>query len=146
MPFDSPEADRSLAYGLLRLVIGVNILLHGFVRLLTGLGAFVDSMRPGLEKSPLPDVLELPVLYAVPFVELLLGLLLVPGLLTRHALVGGLLLMAVLTTGSAFQAGWAAAQAQLFYAMVFAGLLFLRQPYNTLSVDAALARRQAGRR
>ena len=45
--------DRQLAYGILRLTLGVNILLHGLVRL-PHLASSADSLVQAFAKTPLP--------------------------------------------------------------------------------------------
>jgi thiosulfate dehydrogenase [quinone] large subunit len=74
----------------------------------------------------------------LPFIEGLLGALLLVGLRTRAALIGASLLMVVLTFGSSLVQDWSAAGAQLMYALVLSTLLFLHR-YDGWSVDALIA-------
>src|SRR6266496_3867562 len=87
--------DRRLAYTILRLTLGVNILLHGLVRL-PQLASFAD----GLVQA---------------FAETLAGLLLIPGLWTRLALVGGGLLIIALVFGTALRSDWDTLGIQMIY-------------------------------
>ena len=42
----SRTTDRQLAYGLLRLVLGKNILIHGVSRIYTGVKDFAQALVP----------------------------------------------------------------------------------------------------
>lgn len=46
MPHDDATLDRRLGYATLRAILGLNILLHGLVRIPT-LGAFADGLVQG---------------------------------------------------------------------------------------------------
>jgi len=60
---------------------------------------------------------------------------------SRAAIIGGSLLILVLTFGSTLVQDWQAASTQLVYAAVYAALLFLLR-FNGWSVDAVLARKR----
>lgn len=120
----SPESNRTLAFALLRLVVGVNLFVHGLVRFVTGWGAFVDGLEKSFLDTPLPLWMVRPMAWVIPPVELVLGALLIVGLRTREALAVSILLMAALTFGSGMQQNWGAAGTQLLYAFVLAWLLF----------------------
>ena len=94
--------DRRLAYLLLRLTLGLNILLHGAVRL-PALGAFAEGMVRQLTDTPLPAVAVRLFGLVLPFLEAAIGLLLTIGLWTRRALVAGGLLVAALVFGTALR-------------------------------------------
>lgn len=76
------------AYLLLRLAIGASMFGHGLVRL-PKLNAFSDWMVGSFEKSILPQALVVPFSYVLPIAEFTVGLLLILGLFTRQALIGG---------------------------------------------------------
>lgn len=88
--------------------------------------------------SLLPARLVLAVGLALPWLEAVLGLLLLLGLRTRLALIAGALLLIVLTFGSTLRQDWQAAGIQLTYAMVDAALLAFRSR-NACSLDALLS-------
>jgi thiosulfate dehydrogenase [quinone] large subunit len=136
---DSNRNDRALAYALLRLMLGVNISMHGLSRLMTP-DKFVHAIQSQFVNAPLPHFAVTAFAIALPWTEAALGLLLAAGWRTRFALVGGSLLMAVLTFGSCLLQDWSAAGTQLLYAFVYAALLFLFS-YNDWSVDALLQKR-----
>jgi len=135
-------SDKTLAYGLLRVVFGVNFLGHGLVRIYGGVGAFAAGTAEHLGKSPLPHGLVYGFGWAIPGIEVALGVGLVLGVLTRVVLVGGAVFMAALTVGVTANQQWDVAGQQLLYSVVFFVLLFLRE-WNELSVDGWLSRRRA---
>jgi thiosulfate dehydrogenase [quinone] large subunit len=127
-------SDKSLAYGLLRVGFGVNFAGHGLVRIYNGAGQFAAETTEHLAKSPLPHGLVLGFSLAIPWIEMLLGLALVLGVLTRVALVGGAVFMMALTIGVTANQQWDVAGQQLVYSVIFFVLLFHRQ-HNSLSLD-----------
>ncbi|HEX3571328.1 MAG TPA: DoxX family protein [Acidobacteriaceae bacterium] len=126
--------EKSLAYALLRIAVGVNFAGHGLVRLYIGLGHFANSTAEHLSKSPLPHGFVLGFLYIVPIVEAVVGVALVLGMLTRSALVGSALLMIALTIGVTSNQEWNVAGQQLLYSFVLFVLLFFWE-HNEISVD-----------
>jgi thiosulfate dehydrogenase [quinone] large subunit len=136
-------AEKSLAYALLRVAVGVNFAGHGLIRLYIGLGHFANSTAEHLSKSPLPHGLVVGFLYVVPIVETVVGVALVLGVLTRLALIGGALLMIALTVGVTSNQEWDIASQQLLYSLVLFVLLFLWE-HNEISVDQLM--RWRGRR
>ena len=77
----------------------------------------------------------------LPWAEALFGLLVFVGLRTRAALIGGALLMLILTFGTTLRQDWQNAELQLIYAFVYAALLASRQN-NLYSVDGFIESRQ----
>lgn len=122
--------ERRLAYALLRLIVGVNFLGHGFIRVFHGLTAFAQGLVKSMAEAPLPAAFVLGFGYCVPCVELAIGVLLVLGLWTRWALVGASLLMAALMVGVTLKQDWSTAGVQLGYGLVLFVLLFLRAGYE----------------
>jgi thiosulfate dehydrogenase (quinone) large subunit len=133
-------SDRQIAYALLRLALGVNFFGHGLVRIVTGVQKFAEGVIKGFQHSPLPEALVTPIAYAIPFLELALGIALILGFLSRAAFICGALFMSLLTFGSTMKSDFNAAGGQLLYSVVFFLLLALHAE-NTLSVDARLGRR-----
>lgn len=144
MRFNTSHSDEKIAYGLLRVVAGTNLLMHGVSRLLAGSDGFAAHLTEQFAQSPLPVPLVRIFGSVLPPVEGLIGLLLLIGLKTRWALIASSLLMLVLTFGSALVQNWAAAGTQLMYALVFSALLFLRR-YNSWSVDGCWNKEQEDR-
>lgn len=131
--------DKSLAYTLLRVAIGVNFAGHGFIRLHIGLAQFANATANGLSKSPLPHSFIVGFLYVVPIIEALVGLALILGLGTRFSLAIAASLMICLTAGVTSNQQWDTAGQQLLYSLVLFVLLFLRE-YNEISLDRVLGR------
>ena len=129
--------DKALAYALLRVALGVNFAGHGFIRIYNGVGAFAATTADHMAKSPLPHGLTVGFGYAIPWIEALLGIALVLGLLTRAALIAGAAFMMALTVGVTANQQWDIAGQQLVYSVVFFLLLALVE-YNELSVDRRL--------
>ncbi len=127
-------SNRALAYGLLRIALGVNFAGHGLTRIYSGVGTFAATTADHMAKSPLPHGLTLGFSFCIPWVEALLGAALVFGLLTRVALVAGALFMMALTVGVTANQQWDVAGQQLVYSVVFFLLLYLLE-YNELSLD-----------
>jgi thiosulfate dehydrogenase [quinone] large subunit len=139
MGFEIEGRDQRLAYALLRMVVGLNLLMHGVSRMLAGPETFASKLVGQFAHAPLPAWSIWGFGMTLPAVETLLGLLLLLGLRTRAALVGGSLLMMVLTFGSGLVQDWSAAGLQLSYALIFSVLLFLAR-YNGWSLDACMSR------
>jgi len=133
------KKDDQIAYTLLRVVVGINLMMHGVSRMLAGPAAFAAKLTEQFTHTPLPLWSVRGFGLILPFCEGVLGLLLLIGLRTRAALIGSGILIAVLTFGSALMQDWAAAATQLVYALIFSILLFLRR-YNGFSVDAWMER------
>ncbi len=131
---------KAIAYAILRLALGINIFGHGFFRILSGVAAFANGTVQSMDKGPLPHAFSLGFLYATPFIELTLGLLLVLGLFTELALIAGGLFMIALTFGTTSTQNWNGAGTQLMYSFVFFALLWLVEA-NAFSVDALLRRK-----
>ena len=131
---DRNISGRELAYLLLRLTMGVNILMHGLSRILAGLRPFVAGMMKEFAPTPLPAPLVHVFAYALPWSELFIGIAILLGLWTRAALVLGALEIIVLTFGVSLTQNWDVAGIQMTYAIVYAILLAF-EGYNRWSVD-----------
>ena len=118
-------SDRALAYGLLRVALGVNFAGHGSIRIYNGVGAFAATTAEHMTKSPLPHGFIVGFGTCIPWIEALLGVALVLGLGTRTSLVAGAVFMMALTVGVTSNQQWDVAGQQLVYSIVF--LLLLSQ-------------------
>jgi thiosulfate dehydrogenase [quinone] large subunit len=129
----APEQhERSLAYVLMRAFTGLDFFGHGFSRVFTGthLNGFAHGMVKNMAATPLPAALTLATGYAVPCVELAVGILLLLGMFTRQALLLAFALMFVLMFGITLKQDWATASEQLVYGLVLAALFFGRAAYD----------------
>ncbi|AHF93285.1 DoxX family protein [Opitutaceae bacterium TAV5] len=116
------RSDYRLAHALARLGLGVNIALHGLVRL-PKLDAFASGLREQFAQSILPGPLVYLSGCGIVIGEAVIGVLLVLGLFLRPALVAGTLLMILLITGSCLIENWGAAGIQMTYLGFYAVLL-----------------------
>ena len=100
-------SDAVIAYTILRVSFGANILLHGVSRLLAGHAAFLAYLTHYFEKTPLVPAAFLPIFATVlPPVETALGLLLLLGVGTRFSLIVGSLVLAALVVGTNLAQDW----------------------------------------
>lgn len=127
--------DRRLAYALLRVIIGLNLAVHGLARLLAGPHTFAGSLVKMFHGTPLPGWSVMAFGLILPWVELATGVLLLLGLATRIALLASFLTLLALTFGSTLHQDWEIAGTQLIYAVIYAALLAWRQE-NAYSLDA----------
>jgi len=135
--------DRWMAYGIFRLALGINILIHGIGRIFgPGAGGFALKTAQMFGATPLPHWAVYGFLLAVPFIEAALGVLLTLGLFTRWALVAGGLLMICLIFGTGLRSDWPTVGIQMIYSITYFLLLFYRR-YNMLSVDSLVTRSRA---
>ena len=133
MPSARLESDKALAYGTFRLSLGINELMHGLVRLPI-LITFAANTAKNFESTVLPGWFVYAFGLILPFLEALLGVALILGLLTRWALVAASLLMATLIFGTALRADWATVGLQMIYVIAyFLALLFM--DHNRYSLD-----------
>lgn len=112
--------NKALAIFLFRISFGINFLFHGIVRM-PNLGKFVTGMQNTFKDTLLPDILVTPAAYGIPFVELIIGVLLILNKFTRETLVATFLLMNMLIIGSSFAQKWDLVGLQSTYI----GFLFL---------------------
>jgi thiosulfate dehydrogenase [quinone] large subunit len=132
-------SDAVIAYTILRLSFGANIMLHGVSRLLAGHAAFLAYLTHYFEKTPLIPASVLPIFATVlPPVETGLGLLLLLGVGTRFSLVAGSLVMAALVVGTNLAQDWNVAGLQLIYCFIYYYLLAHRRDLNSVSLDALI--------
>jgi thiosulfate dehydrogenase (quinone) large subunit len=131
-----PGSDAVLAYGLLRFIFGINIMLHGVTRLLAPQGAFLAYLSHYFEKTPLMPKEILPVFAIVlPWAEAIFGALVLVGAATRFALIAGSLVLAALAFGTNLAQDWNIAGLQLIYAFIYYYLLAHRERLNEISID-----------
>ena len=91
---------NTYSYLILRFAIAASMFGHGLVRM-PKLSGFSAWMVKSFEHSMLPPALVIPFSYALPFGELITGLLLLLGLFTKQALLLGGVIMVMLIFGTA---------------------------------------------
>lgn len=129
-------SNAQLAYFMFRVTLGMNIFLHGFMRLATGLTAWVMTQGAAFEppKSPLPMWSVHLFLYVLPFIEVILGTLTTLGLYTRWALLGGSVMMLILVFGNDVRQDWGTVGNNMHYVLYYA-LMIAALRYNCLALD-----------
>lgn len=133
-------SDSVVAYTILRLSFGANIMLHGVSRLLAGHAAFLAYLNHYFEKTSIIPASSLPAFASVlPWVETTLGLLLILGIATRFSLIVGALVVTSLVIGTNLAQDWLVSGLQLIYAFLYYYLL-VHLKENLLSVDGILHR------
>jgi thiosulfate dehydrogenase [quinone] large subunit len=131
-------SDIVIAYTILRLSFGANILLHGLSRVLNGRAAFLAYLTHYFEHAHLIPMGMLPTFAAVlPWVETTLGLLLVLGLFSRFTMIVGALVLTVLVIGTNLAQDWLVAGLQIPYCFIYYYLL-IHLEQNRMSLDAWL--------
>ncbi|RFM28469.1 DoxX family protein [Deminuibacter soli] len=120
------------AYALARVLLGINFLLHGLTRI-PKLEAFATGMVAQFQATLLPAALTSAFAHALPFAEAGIGLFILLGLYTRHALLAAGVVMGMLLFGTCLLEKWDGAGLQMSYALYIAALLFLEK-YNYCAV------------
>jgi thiosulfate dehydrogenase [quinone] large subunit len=130
------ETDRALAYLLVRLTIGASLFGHGLVRM-PKLAAFHAQLMGEFTKSMVSSFLVSACGYVLSFAELIVGMLLLAGVLTRVAAVAGGVLMIVLVLGATSIEHFNVIGDQLVHALLLATVVAFRS-HNRYSVDRLL--------
>ncbi len=134
--FAGPESPTNiqLGYFFLRIMLGVNLFFHGFMRVLTGVSAWADPMAATFVDTYLPMPLVIPFLYSIPYIEIILGTLTLLGLFTRWALLAGVIFYVVLMYGQSARQSWSGVHTIMHYGLYYWILLVL-QNQNWLALD-----------
>jgi thiosulfate dehydrogenase [quinone] large subunit len=128
---------------LMRLSLGVLFFFAGVGKFMApgGAGAVAQKMREDFAGTWLPAFLVAPYVHALPFMEIIVGVLLVLGLCTRRTFfVTGLLLVS-LAFGMMLQKQHAVVGTNLTYVLMAAAGIWLSARDNPVSVDRLLGSR-----
>jgi thiosulfate dehydrogenase [quinone] large subunit len=119
---------------IMKIGLGIDMLMHGVVRI-PNLAAFVDHGTSSFKGSFLPEALVTPFLYILPFIEAIIGfMILIGGKAGRLGFIAGGFLMAILLFGTASHQAWDLASQQVIYLVAFAvALMFHDREYGGLS-------------
>lgn len=126
--------DKVLAYTLFRAFMGLNMFLHGAVRLGPNYGKFIEWTQGQFADSWLPHWLVTAEAALIPGVELAIGTLLLIGFKTRLALIAALALMATLVFGMNILQNWELVNRHIIYALAFYVLMHNIE-FNQYSID-----------
>jgi len=129
---------KEAAYTLLRITFGVMFLFFGIGKFAAGIGGFAGGMNQYFS-GKLPSALVLPFSYALPFFEVILGLLILFGFLTTIALVASGLLLLALTFGTVILGDAPTVAHNLQYGLINFVLLWFVD-FNRYSVDRLIRR------
>lgn len=127
------------AYAIFRISLGMDIFMHGFMRILSGRAAWVLQT----EKPFATTIIPMPVVHyflsVLPYLEFIIGTLLIIGLFTMEASVAGSLVMIILIFGTGARQEWANVGNQMVYAAWYF-LLMAFHENDWLSLDGLRAR------
>ena len=129
----SKQKTIELAYLILRLTMGINMLTHGIARMLN-IEGFNSWLIGQFSDTILPEFIVSISSYMIPSIEFLIGILLILGLYTSRALLSGALLIVVLVFGSGLQENWNIMSSQMVYAIFFFLLTYFIE-LNRFSID-----------
>ena len=118
----------------MRVMLGINLTFHGIMRPITGMSAFVEDFAPTFADTFLPMSLVRIALYFIPVAELVVGVLTVLGLFTRWALIGGVMVFALLLVGQGVRSNWGGIHLIMQYVLYYA-VLFALLSQNWLALD-----------
>jgi thiosulfate dehydrogenase [quinone] large subunit len=128
--------QQQIGYALLRVTFGVVFLFSGIAKFRAGLDNFAGGMLQQFS-GKLPAVLVQPFAYSLPFVETILGVLIVLGLFTTFAFCLSGLLLAALTFGTVLLGEFTTVAHNTQYGLVNFVLLWTFA-YNRYSLDKAI--------
>lgn len=131
--FGLRNSDISMAYVLLRIIVGINYFNHGFTRM-GNIPGFMNAMVGAMEGAWMPEPLVRLTAFFVSPVELIFGLFLILGLFTRISLIVLFVLMAILMYGVTIVQNWDSASSQLIYNIVLF-ILLAGVGYNRWALD-----------
>lgn len=134
------EKHREVAYVLLRFTYGMIFFFYGINKFGMGLGSFVNGTNQQFA-GKLPAFLVTSFAYLIPFVEIIVGALIIAGLLTRLALTLSGLLMIGLTFGMVMAGQPQFVAFNLIYAVINFVLLW-SVDLNLCSLDTLFMRKK----
>lgn len=123
------------AFTLLRVALGLNIGLHGLVRVKNGPALFVRAIGDEFKNSGIPVWLLTGFANVLPYAEMFIGIALTIGLATKAVLVAGCILMLLLMLGKSLVADWQVVTFQMIYILIYC-ILLAGMHYNLYSADA----------
>lgn len=127
------KIQHFIAYSWLRITFGVMLFAYGVGKFFTGIDTFAEGLQDRFA-GQLPDLFVTPFAYALPFVELILGVFIIFGLKTLSSLVVAAILMMILTFGAVMEPNPpTVANNMLFAFIVF--VLIWKIEANEYSID-----------
>ena len=132
-PTGAPS-NLMIGYFFFRVFTGVNLFLHGFMRLLTGVNEWAMPQAETFTDTYLPMPLVIFALHMIPYCQMLIGACMTLGLWTRWAYIGGLSFMFVILYGHLTRQNWAGAHIVMHYGIYYWLMLALIKQ-NCLALD-----------
>lgn len=120
-------SNKKLAVLLLRFVTGINFLMHGAVRVFGDYSGFADGMVNDFSDTYLPAFSVRLLGYAIPIIELIIGVILITGYKLRIGLVIGFFLMATLIFGMSLLQQWGVVGSQMIYTLALFFILYFQE-------------------
>lgn len=120
-------SNKKLAVLLLRFVTGINFLMHGAVRVFGDYSGFADGMVDNFNETFLPTFSVRLLGYAIPIVELIIGVILIAGFQLKIGLIISFLLMATLVFGMSLLQEWGVVGSQMIYAVALFLILYFHE-------------------
>jgi len=130
---EKQQKSIEFAYLILRVSLGINMFLHGAMRI-PKIDGFSAGITERFSDTILNESMVSTFAYSLPFVELFIGFLLIIGLFTTKTLNAGAILITLLIFGSAIQENWSLISSQILYSILFFMLSYLIQ-FNKYSLD-----------
>jgi thiosulfate dehydrogenase [quinone] large subunit len=127
--------NKVLAYTLFRLFMGLNMFMHGAVRLGPNYSKFIEWTQGLFAETWLPSWLVTAEAALIPGVEIAIGTLLLFGFKTRLAVIAALVLMATLVFGMNILQDWELVNRHIIYAIAFYVLMH-NMEFNQYSIDS----------
>lgn len=131
------DHHMELAYAAFRITVGVNIFLHGYVRIHKR-QAFADFLIKEFDQIISRSVVKA-FGHTLPLLELTVGLLITIGFATMPALLAGAGLMILLQAGKSLKEDWTTVALQLIYSLCYF-LLIAGAALNRYAIDSIIAR------
>lgn len=130
--------DKVLAFTLLRLFMGLNMFMHGAVRLGENYSTFIQWTQGVFADTWIPSWLITVEAALIPPVEITIGVLLFLGFKTRFALILAVGLLATLVFGMNVVQDWELVFRHVVYVFVFSYMMSNLE-YNEFSLDGRRA-------
>lgn len=132
---------KELNYSLFRIVMGLNMMIHGAVRIFGDYQSFISKMETNFESTILPKFLVTMGANLISPTEFLFGLFLILGFKTRVSISVLTLNMMLLITGVCILQKWDLAGLQMSY-VIYLFLLGHFIDSNNLSLDQLFKNRK----
>ena len=126
--------EFELAYVIFRVIFGMDIFMHGAIRLMTGLAAWENPQAAVFETTPLPMWIVHGFLYPLPFFEVAIGLMTLFGFYTMLSYLLGAAMMVIIVFGNTVRQDWTTVGNNLHYVLYYC-LLIAAIRYNTCALD-----------